>query len=45
MSRVSMFMNRFRKLGFVTYNGTLEVHNFLLNVALHDNPHLRKRFG
>ena len=44
-SRVSMFMNKFRKLGFVTYNGTLEVHNSLLNVALHDNPHFRKRFG
>jgi CRP/FNR family transcriptional regulator, cyclic AMP receptor protein len=43
-SRVSIFM-KFRKLGFVTYNGTLEVHNSLLNVALHDNPHFRKRFG
>ena len=44
-SRVSMFMNKFRKLGFVTYNGTLEVHNSLLNVALHDKPHFSKRFG
>jgi CRP-like cAMP-binding protein len=42
-SRVSMFMNKFRKLGFVKYNGTLEVHNSLLNVVLHDNPHLRTR--
>jgi CRP/FNR family transcriptional regulator, cyclic AMP receptor protein len=42
-SRVSMFMNKFRKLGFITYNGTLEVHNSLLNVVLHDNPHLRRR--
>jgi len=42
-SRVSMFMNKFRKLGFIEYNGSLEVHNSLLNVVLHDNPHLRKR--
>lgn len=42
-SRVSMFMNKFRKLGFVKYNGNLEVHNSLLNVVLHDNPHLRTR--
>ena len=42
-SRVSLFMNKFRKLGFIEYNGTLEVHNSLLNVVLHDNPHLRSR--
>jgi len=42
-SRVSSFMNKFRKLGFIKYNGTLEVHNSLLNVVLHDNPHLRAR--
>jgi CRP/FNR family cyclic AMP-dependent transcriptional regulator len=35
-SRVSFFMNRFRKLGFVRYNGELEVHSSLLNVVLHD---------
>ena len=35
-SRVSFFMNRFRKLGFIDYNGHLEVHNSLLNVVLHD---------
>ena len=40
-SRISFFMNKFRKLGFVKYNGGLEVHNSLLNVALHDNPRLR----
>jgi CRP-like cAMP-binding protein len=40
-SRVSTFMNKFRKLGFIQYNGTLEVHNSLLNVVLHDNPRLR----
>src|SRR6185295_1685696 len=42
-SRVSMFMNKFRKLGFIEYNGALEVHNSLLNVVLKDNPHLRPR--
>jgi CRP/FNR family cyclic AMP-dependent transcriptional regulator len=42
-SRVSFFMNKFRKLGFVEYNGNLEVHNSLLNVVLHDSPHLRRR--
>jgi CRP-like cAMP-binding protein len=35
-SRVSFFMNRFRKLGFIEYNGGLKVHNSLLNVILHD---------
>jgi CRP/FNR family transcriptional regulator, cyclic AMP receptor protein len=40
-SRVSGFMNKFRKLGFIKYNGDLEVHNSLLNVVLHDNPKLR----
>ena len=40
-SRVSFFMNKFRKLGFIRYNGDLEVHNSLLNIVLHDDPHLR----
>jgi CRP-like cAMP-binding protein len=35
-SRVSFFMNRFRKLGFIHYNGGLEVHSSLLSVVLHD---------
>jgi CRP-like cAMP-binding protein len=35
-SRVSFFMNKFRRLGFIQYNGTLEVHSSLLNVVLHD---------
>ena len=35
-SRASLFMNRFRKLGFVDYNGGLEIHSSLLNVILHD---------
>jgi len=35
-SRVSFFMNRFRKLGFIDYNGGIEVHSSLLNIVLHD---------
>ena len=35
-SRVSFFMNKFRKLGFIDYNGKLSVHSSLLNVVLHD---------
>jgi CRP-like cAMP-binding protein len=35
-SRVSFFMNRFRKLGFIEYNGKLKIHSSLLNVILHD---------
>jgi CRP/FNR family transcriptional regulator, cyclic AMP receptor protein len=37
-SRVSFFMNKFRKLGFISYNGHLEVHSSLLSVVLHDQP-------
>jgi len=40
-SRVSFFMNRFRKLGFISYNGHIEVHNSLLNLVLHEQPHIR----
>ena len=36
-SRVSFFMNRFRKLGFITYNGRIHVNKSLLNVVLHDH--------
>jgi CRP/FNR family cyclic AMP-dependent transcriptional regulator len=39
-SRVSHFMNKFRKLGFIDYNGHLEIHSSLLNVVLHDQPHI-----
>jgi CRP-like cAMP-binding protein len=39
-SRVSHFMNKFRKMGFIDYNGHLEIHNSLLNVVLHDQPHI-----
>lgn len=35
-SRVSFFMNKFRKLGFLEYNGSVHVHSSLLNVVLHD---------
>jgi len=35
-SRVNVFMNRFRKLGFIEYNGGLKIHSSLLNVVLHD---------
>ena len=35
-SRVNFFMNKFRKLGFIDYNGRLEVNSSLLNVILHD---------
>lgn len=42
-SRVSYFMNKFRKLGFIEYNGTLEVHTSLLNAVLHDKPEIKNR--
>jgi CRP-like cAMP-binding protein len=35
-SRVSFFMNKFRDLGFVRYNGELQVHSSLLSIVLHD---------
>ncbi|MDB5922297.1 MAG: transcriptional regulator, Crp/Fnr family [Betaproteobacteria bacterium] len=41
-SRVSHFMNKFRKLGFIEYNGTMKVHTSLLNMVLHESPELRK---
>src|SRR5271170_5833670 len=41
-SRVSHFMNKFRKLGLIEYNGHMEVHSSLLNVVLHDNPHINR---
>jgi hypothetical protein len=34
--RINFFMNKFRKLGFVDYNGSLRVHSSLLNVVLHE---------
>src|ERR1700722_18714077 len=41
-SRVSHFMNKFRKLGLIDYNGSIEIHSSLLNVVLHDQPQLRR---
>jgi CRP/FNR family transcriptional regulator, cyclic AMP receptor protein len=40
-SRVSFFMNRFRKLGFIEYNGRIKVHKSLLNAVLVDQMHKR----
>jgi CRP/FNR family cyclic AMP-dependent transcriptional regulator len=41
-SRVSHFMNKFRKLGLIDYNGHIEVHNSLLDAVLHDKPELKE---
>ena len=41
-SRVSFFMNKFRKLGLIDYNGHIEVHSSLLNVVLRDQPHIKR---
>ena len=41
-SRVSFFMNKFRKLGFISYNGKIEVHNSLLNAVLNDKPQIQR---
>ena len=41
-SRVSYFMNKFRKLGFISYNGKIEVHNSLLSAVLHEKPEIRQ---
>jgi CRP/FNR family transcriptional regulator, cyclic AMP receptor protein len=40
-SRVSHFMNKFRELGLIDYNGHIEVHSALLNVVLHEKPAIR----
>lgn len=39
-SRVSAFMNKFRKLGFISYNGEINVHSSLLDAVLHDKPQI-----
>jgi CRP/FNR family cyclic AMP-dependent transcriptional regulator len=41
-SRVSFFMNKFRKLGLISYNGKIEVHNSLLNAVLYDKPEINR---
>jgi CRP/FNR family cyclic AMP-dependent transcriptional regulator len=40
-SRVSFFMNKFRKLGLISYNGKIEVHHSLLDAVLHDKPQIK----
>ena len=40
-ARVSFFMNKFRKLGFIDYNGGIRVHSSLLNAVLHDQPQIK----
>lgn len=40
-SRVSFFMNKFRKLGFISYNGKIEVHHSLLHAVLHEKPQVK----
>ena len=40
-SRVSFFMNKFRELGLIDYNGGIEVHSSLLNLVLHDQPQIK----
>jgi CRP/FNR family transcriptional regulator, cyclic AMP receptor protein len=40
--RVSFFMNKFRKMGLIDYNGHLEIHSSLLNVVLRDEPHINR---
>jgi CRP/FNR family cyclic AMP-dependent transcriptional regulator len=42
-ARVSFFMNRFRKLGLIDYNGQIEVHSSLLDVVLHEKPEISER--
>jgi len=41
-SRVSFFMNKFRKLGLISYNGHIEVNSSLLSAVLHDRPQLQE---
>jgi hypothetical protein len=41
-SRVSFFMNKFRKLGLISYNGKIEVNSSLLNAVLYDKPEIKR---
>jgi len=41
-SRVSFFMNKFRKKGFISYNGKIEVHSSLLDAVLRDKPQIKE---
>ena len=40
-SRVNFFMNKFRRLGLIDYNGKIRVHRFLLNMVLQENPEIK----
>jgi CRP/FNR family cyclic AMP-dependent transcriptional regulator len=44
-SRVSFFMNKFRKLGLIDYNGSIEIHSSLLNVVLREKPQISRSDG
>ena len=41
-SRVSFFMNKFRRKGFISYNGNIEVHSSLLDAVLRDKPQIQE---
>jgi CRP/FNR family transcriptional regulator, cyclic AMP receptor protein len=41
-SRVSFFLNKFRKLGLISYNGNIEVHRSLLNAVLYEKPQIER---
>jgi CRP/FNR family transcriptional regulator, cyclic AMP receptor protein len=41
-SRVNFFMNKFRRNGWIDYNGTIHVHQALLTAVLHDKPEIRE---
>jgi hypothetical protein len=43
-SRVSAFMNKFRKLGLISYNGHVEVHSSLLTAVLHEKPQIEEDY-
>jgi CRP/FNR family transcriptional regulator, cyclic AMP receptor protein len=40
-ARVNHFMNKFQKMGLIDYNGHVEIHSSLLDVVLHDDPHIK----
>jgi len=40
--RVSFFMNKFRRMGLIDYNGHLKIRSSLLSVVLHDDPHINR---
>jgi len=41
-SRINYFMNKFRKLGLISYNGKIEVHSSLLHAVLYDKPEIKR---